>query len=78
MNHSTQAYCRSVSRKVKHITFSERQQIERWLREKKFPCLRLHSPAPFILFELDINFFWRMLHLFLQSTEMSYDKFPLA
>ncbi len=35
MNQDTQTHCNSVARKGKHITFSERQQIERWLREKK-------------------------------------------
>ena len=35
MNQDTQTHCNSVARKGKHITFSERQQIERWLRENK-------------------------------------------
>ncbi len=35
MNQDTQTHSNSVARKGKHITFSERQQIERWLREKK-------------------------------------------
>ena len=35
MNQGTQTHSTSIGSKGKHITFSERQLIERWVREKK-------------------------------------------
>ena len=47
MNQGTQTHSTSIGSKGKHITFSERQLIERWVREKK-SIAQIASSSPVI------------------------------